>query len=105
MSDVYTNLFYIYSKEKEFRNKLAAAPHFCLKHWGELLEKGEKQLSKKEFKEFTETIFTIQKKYFDSLKEDIKWFIKKFDYRFAEEDWGTSKDAIERIIRVVSGQW
>ena len=29
---------------------------------------------------------------------DLDWFIKKFDYRFQNEPWKNSKDAIQRSI-------
>ena len=35
----------------------------------------------------------------DSLTEDVSWFCKKFDYRYDEEPWYNSKDAVERAIR------
>jgi hypothetical protein len=35
----------------------------------------------------------------DTLREDIKWFIKKFDYRYEEEPWKNSKDSVERTIK------
>jgi len=34
--------------------------------------------------------------YFDTLREDVSWFCKKFDYRYDNEPWGNSKDAVER---------
>ena len=34
----------------------------------------------------------------ESLKEDVSWFCKKFDYRYDQEPWGDAKDAVERSI-------
>ena len=36
--------------------------------------------------------------YFDQLREDVSWFCKKFDYRYDQEPWYNSKDAVERAI-------
>lgn len=36
------------------------------------------------------------------LFEEINWFIKKFDYRYADEPWKTSRDSLFRsIIKLV----
>jgi hypothetical protein len=39
----------------------------------------------------------------DRIQEDISWFIKKFDYRFENESWKNSKDAVERTVNKVRG--
>ena len=41
----------------------------------------------------------------DNLKRvdsDLNWYIDKFDYRYKDEPWKNSKDAIERTILKVS---
>ena len=37
--------------------------------------------------------------YFDELTEDVSWFCKKFDYRYGDEPWYNSKDAVERAMK------
>jgi hypothetical protein len=32
------------------------------------------------------------------VNDDLEWFINKFDYRFQDEPWKNSKDAIPRTI-------
>ena len=39
--------------------------------------------------------------YFDELQKDVSWFCKKFDYRYNEEPWYNSKDAVERAIKFI----
>ena len=43
---------------------------------------------------------TLNKK----VEEDIDWFIQKFDYRFKDEPWKNSKDALQRTILKVSSE-
>ena len=31
--------------------------------------------------------------------DDLEWFIDKFDYRYKDEPWGDSKDALQRALR------
>ena len=40
--------------------------------------------------------------YYDKLREDVRWFVKKFDYRYDDEPWGDAKDAVERAIKFLS---
>jgi len=39
--------------------------------------------------------------YLDNIKrvrDDLNWFINKFDYRFVNEPWKDSKDALPKAI-------
>ena len=56
-------------------------------------------MQKKLFREFYECAFGILDNYLTTLTADVSWFCKKFDYRYDEEPWYDSKDAIERAIR------
>ena len=43
----------------------------------------------------------INKVTLDNLRrvdDDLDWFIDKFDYRYKNEPWKNSKDAVERTI-------
>ena len=92
----------LWDTEKEFRDKFAAQPLFCTEHYSKMIEYARKRLSKKRFSEFAEAADAVFFGYFDKLREDVKWFIKKFDYRYEEEPWKDSKDAVERAIRFLS---
>ena len=46
-----------------------------------------------------------EKENLDRLEEELDWFIKKFDYRYREEPWKTSKDALPRTILKINGHW
>ena len=92
----------LWDTEKEFRDKFAEQPYICLEHYAKLLEYAKKRLSKKRFGEFAEAADTLVFTYYDKLREDVKWFIKKFDYRYDEEPWGDAKDAVERAIKFLS---
>ena len=103
MDSVFSNLFYLYRNDAGFRDLFAKQKFFCLPHYRELLEYGIRILSKKEFASFFEVADSIEKKYLVELHGDIDWFCRKFDYRFAKEDWKNSKDAIERTVYTLTG--
>ncbi len=104
LNNIYGNLFYLFKTDTKFRELFAAQRYFCLPHYQQLLHYATKFLSGKEIKVFSESIIKIESAYLDELQSDIDWFCKKFDYRFAKEDWKNSKDSIERSIYALTGQ-
>jgi hypothetical protein len=89
----------LWDKDEQFRKKLDAQPYFCLPHYRMLLECAKNGLGKKRFPEFEKACATIVNTYFDKLGEDVSWFCKKFDYRYNDEPWYDSKDAVERAMK------
>ena len=39
----------------------------------------------------------------DRIQEDISWFIKKFDYRYTDQPWKNSQDAVPRTVNKLRG--
>ena len=92
----------LWDTEKQFRDKLAEQPYVCLEHYKKLIEYAKKRLSKKRFSEFSAALDEVVFGYYDKLREDVRWFVKKFDYRYDDEPWGDAKDAVERAIKFLS---
>jgi len=88
----------LWDTDEDFPPKLKAQPYFCLPHYRLLLSVGKQRLSKKRFPEFAKDCAGVVEPYFDQLREDVSWFCKKFDYRYDQEPWYNSKDAVERAI-------
>ncbi|MBQ6053618.1 MAG: hypothetical protein IJL30_10120 [Clostridia bacterium] len=103
MDSVLSNLFYLYRNDVNFRDLFAKQKFFCLPHYRELIEYGAKIFPKKDFAAFFEIADSIEMRYLETLHGDIDWFCRKFDYRFAKEDWKNSKDAIERTVYTLTG--
>ena len=95
---------YLFEVDPDFREKLAAAPYFCLPHYRSMIEYASKKMNKRIFPDFYKTSHEIQESYLDSLGKDVSWFCKKFDYRYDEEPWYNSKDSVQRAIRFLSGE-
>ena len=89
----------LWEKDPEFRDKLRAQPMFCLPHYRRLLAVGGKRFRKKALSEFAEACAKVTETYFDTLRGDVSWFCKKFDYRYDEEPWYNSRDAVERAMK------
>ena len=89
----------LWDTDEEFDAKLKAQPYFCLPHYNRLLSVAAQRLQKKKFAEFEKICANIVNGYISTLNEDISWFCKKFDYRYADEPWYESKDSVERAIK------
>lgn len=90
---------YLWDTDEDFPAKLRAQPYFCLPHYRLLLQYGQKRLGKKKNPEFAAACAKVVGDYMTELRKDVSWFCKKFDYRFQDEPWNNSKDAVERAIR------
>ena len=89
----------LWDTDETFVEKFKAQPYICLPHYRRLLDCAHHRLSKKKQASFAADCADVVLPYFDKLQNDVSWFCKKFDYRYDEEPWYDSKDAIERAIR------
>jgi len=94
---------YLWETDTEFRKKFNSAPYFCLPHYRAMIDYASKKMNKRAFADFYDEAYLIEERYLDSLKGDVSWFCKKFDYRFDEEPWYNSKDSVQRAIKFLSG--
>ena len=99
-----SNLMELYAKDGAFREKYAAMPYFCIPHAKMLLEIAKKNMSGKELSAFSSVTMKIVTEYMTELREDVSWFCKKFDYRYADESWGNAKDAPQRATEFLTGK-
>ena len=95
--------FHLYQNDSDFRTRFSSGKGICLPHTGRLLEVAASELGAKELGEFVSVITRLQTENLDRIQEEISWFIKKFDYRYEKESWGTSKDAVERTVNKLRG--
>ena len=89
----------LWETDEEFRRKFENTPYFCIHHYARMLKTASVFVSKKRRGDFYAAASKIENEYLKTLKEDVSWFCKKFDYRYDSEPWGNSKDAVERTIK------
>ncbi len=94
---------HLYRNDSDFRSRFGAGKGLCLPHTARLLETAQEELPPKELGELISVLVRLQKENLDRIQEEISWFIKKFDYRFEQEPWGNSKDAVERTVNKLRG--
>lgn len=102
--NLWSNIFWLWTNDSGFRDKVKSQTKYCLPHYEKILEYGSRELNRKSFAEFARTVDSTEEKYIETLQQDIDWFCKKFDYRFAKEDWKNSRDAIERTVWTLTGK-
>ena len=99
LARMFENAALLWDSENEFKAKLKKQPYFCLPHYRRFIEAARAALPKKSFAAFYDDLSELELAYFDSLRSDVSWFCKKFDYRYENEPWGNAKDAIERTVK------
>lgn len=90
--------FHLVKNDVEFRRRFAASKGLCLHHLSVLIPIAAEELNAKELDEFIGCLSDLETANLDRIQEDISWFIKKFDYRYDNESWKNSKDAVERTV-------
>lgn len=102
MDRYYTTFFYML-KDKDFRARVENSKGFCLRHFPQMLKQAEKKLPNAQRDWFYPAVFRVMEKNLTRVKEDLDWFVAKFDYRNASADWKNSKDAVSRAMQKLEG--
>lgn len=92
-------IFHLYHTEEGFRSKFINSKGFCTSHYKKLYEEAPKHLSGEALINFLKELNGL---YLDNMKrvrDDLEWFINKFDYRYADEPWKNAKDALPRSMQ------
>lgn len=91
-------IFYLYKTDSDFRSRFYASKGFCNKHLRLLLNSAQSKLEDKDAPEFCEKVVDLYLKNMERVRDDLSWFIDKFDYRYQDEPWKDSKDAPQRMM-------
>lgn len=97
------NIIELYKKEDEFRKKIIGTKGFCIPHFTRLIEHAGKVLSGSKLTEFYSELYNLEIAHLSRVQADITWFTKKFDFRFAKDDWKNSRDAVPRTVEKIIG--
>lgn len=97
MEDCIDNFLYLLSSEREFKEKFFASKGLCMKHFEKVLSKASGNLY--------DELLIFQKKEMERMLSEVNRFIEKFDYRNADMPWENAKDAPERAILKLRGDY
>jgi hypothetical protein len=105
MGHYYNNIFYLWRKEPDFREKFSRQPYFCVPHFADMAAQSEKYLPKKEQAEIIREMTGVCQEYLKSLGSGISEFCKSFDYRFAGKSVGErAQGSSERAAAFLAGE-
>lgn len=104
MEHMLETIYITFEKDRDFRNMFASQPTFCLPHYQWLLTGAKKSGLKRYSDEFKNTLKEITRRQLDEVNGDLKHFCSMFDYRNKDGDWGNSKTAIERTLKLRAGE-
>lgn len=91
-------IFHLYKKDASFSEKIKNSKGFCTYHYALLFDRATDFLSKEQLNSFLSDINQAYFSNMERMQEDIEWFINKFDYRYQNEPWKNSKDALPRAV-------
>ena len=103
MGRMLRNLVAMYAADESFRRKFREIPYLCLPHAAALLDAAKRELSGKSLVVFSDETIGVATRYMADLADDVSFFCKKFDYRYADEPWGNAKDAPIRAAAFLTG--
>lgn len=98
-------LIKLWSKNSDFKDLYSRRRGHCLRHFNLLMEDSEKYLTEKSREEFKSITVNLQLNNTNRLIEELDWFVRKYDYRYKEEPWKNSKDALPRCINKLVGDF
>lgn len=96
-------IFYLYQSESEFRNLFIASKGFCTSHYGLLYDSAPNHLSGQHLTSFLTDLNELYLTNVKRIQEDLEWLINKFDYRYVNEPWKNSRDAVPRTMIKTNG--
>lgn len=91
-------VFYLYKSDEEFREKFRNCKGFCTPHYSLLLKTAPKHLGGTMLEEFVDLVNDLYLTNMKRVKDDLAWFINKFDYRYQDEPWYNAKDSLQRAM-------
>ena len=95
--------FYLYKKDKDFRQLFLESKGFCLHHFRDLVETAEQKLTDSEKKVFYPSVFGLMQENLERIQKEVEWFVEKNDYRNADKPLGTSVDSVQRAMQKCNG--
>jgi hypothetical protein len=103
MDKYFDVLFYMWKTDAVFRKKLTDSKGFCNRHTESLLEYAGREFKNSDYSGFITDLYVLFSTNWKRNEEDLRWFTKKFDYRYKDEPWKDSKDAVARFIQKIVG--
>ncbi len=96
---------YLWETDEDFRRKCKKQEGFCVPHAAEYLTAAKARMKGKLFAEFYGNIYDVQSKHMEGISEKLSRFVKSFDYRYANVPIDDARDAVEKTIELICGEY
>ena len=96
-------IFYLWKSDQEFREKYKHCKGFCSRHYSLLIKQSVNFLKGSDLGEFIDITNDLYISGMERVRDDIEWFINKFDYRYHDEPWKNAKDSLIRAAVKTNG--
>lgn len=96
-------IFYLWKSDMDFRNKFKECKGFCSEHYALLIKKCPDFLHGGELDEFVNLVSELYISNMERVRDDLAWFINKFDYKYNDEPWYNAKDSVIRSMIKTNG--
>lgn len=96
-------IFYLFRSDESFRKTYENSKGLCNEHYRILVEEAPKQLSGSHVEEFLKITDKLYLTNMKRVRDDVEWFINKFDYRYQDEPWKNAKDSLPRALTKLNG--
>jgi hypothetical protein len=91
------------AQTETFNDVLKESRGFCLPHLVEVTRSASRRLDQRSFASVLKTLLPHQASSFTRINFELSEFIRKHDYRFAQERFGSEVDVVERGILKLIG--
>jgi hypothetical protein len=91
-------VYHLYKNDDNFVTKYRNSKGFCMKHYAMLIEGATKAFSGNKLSDFLADTHKVYIDNMNRVRDDVAWFINKFDYKYKDEPWKNSKDALPRAM-------
>lgn len=94
-------ILHLYKADSNFKKKYKESKGFCTSHFGLLIQRGQEKFSGELCEEFIKDTTGLYLENIKRVRDDVEWFINKFDHKYANESWKNAKDSLPRAMTKV----
>ncbi len=98
------NILALWKDQPEFRDTFRGRRDLCFPHAAALVKTGQAQLSRKLSAQFSDDVWGMISPKIKEIQTNLSVFCKSFDYRFAGQDLGQAKTAVEDAAGLLMGR-
>ncbi len=96
-------LLHLWKTDAGFRAAFSQSMGLCVPDTSKVFEQAPGMLTGEVLADFRTALSNLLRTSLGDLEEELTRYTQKYDYRNADQPWGTSKDALERTVNQLRG--